>query len=309
MTRLRHTPRGFLRALQVSRVPVAILVEGKHLDRYFYGKIAQLACDRHNVPHEIFLSQEVPGNKLGKPRLLAFYRYLRRSNNFVSDFKGKRTVIVLFLDKDIDDLLRRKVRSEHVIYTRYYDVENHILRESNFPESIAAATGLHQAAVAPHFPNAQMWSSQAANLWKDWLTICIVAALRKVRSDCTFSVNSRINNPLFGPVDPARRTAKIAEVQAASGCTNAEFTQLLNRVTALVERHYNAGRHDLFFRGKWYHTILCDEVRRRLGPRNIDQRFHASISAILAHSVNFNSAGLLHFRERAEVVVSKLFLP
>jgi hypothetical protein len=39
----------------------------------------------------------------------------------IDNFKGKNTGVLFFLDKNVDDLLRKQRRSEHVVYTQYIE--------------------------------------------------------------------------------------------------------------------------------------------------------------------------------------------
>jgi len=96
MSRLKHTLKGFIRSLQISRINIFAFVEGRDLDPYFYGGICKQVCDSAGNTYSIRTSKEAPYNAGGKKSLIKFYRYLRRSKNLDTIFKGKRTVLVFF---------------------------------------------------------------------------------------------------------------------------------------------------------------------------------------------------------------------
>jgi hypothetical protein len=139
MSRLTHSLAGYRRAMQMSRTQIFAFVEGQ-TDPYFYDKICEAVCQPSTVSYEIRRAQELPGGTGGKVALLALYDYLRRMSSLLDNFKGKTTGVLIFLDKDVDDLLRIQRRSEHIVYTKYYDLENHLFIHGNLTEASTLTT-------------------------------------------------------------------------------------------------------------------------------------------------------------------------
>src|ERR1043165_5845722 len=140
--RLTHTSfAAYRRLMQMSNVKVFVFVEGWS-DRYFYDKICNATLRSKGMPYQIVLAQELPSTTGGKTALLDFYSYLNRYSSLLNDFQGKRTFALFFLDKDIDDLLKKTKKSPHIVYTQYYAVENHIIAHANLVEAIGAAASL-----------------------------------------------------------------------------------------------------------------------------------------------------------------------
>src|SRR5258708_14614989 len=108
-----------------------LLVEGP-IDRAVYSKICAHNTDLTSVDCRIIISKELPGFQgEGKRVLLDYYRYLRSRNSLFNTLSGKRTAILVFLDKDVDDRRRTLARSDHVRYTEWYSLENYLFREGN----------------------------------------------------------------------------------------------------------------------------------------------------------------------------------
>jgi hypothetical protein len=147
MTRLAHSFSAYLRYMQMSSRPLFVFVEGKRTDPHFYGEICGSVCRTSEISYRICRSRELANGHGGKQTLISFFEYLRRKCALVHAFKGKSTGVLFFLDKDVDDLLRTQRRSPHVVYTRYYDVENHIFREADLIRAAAASASLDQQEV------------------------------------------------------------------------------------------------------------------------------------------------------------------
>ena len=129
MSRLTYTSeKAFLRALQISSDQLTILIEGRS-DTFFYDHLCSPIFENSHVRARIRRSRELPGGAQGKAALLKLYDYLRSRAKLFHEFKGKKIAVLFFLDKDVDDYARRNKRSEHVVYTEYYDHEAYLFRE------------------------------------------------------------------------------------------------------------------------------------------------------------------------------------
>ena len=146
MTRLTHSYKAYLRFMQISDKNIFAFVEGKIVDPYFYGKICEFVCQTNNLSYRICRSQEINGNG-GKQVLLTFFEYLKRNSALVQNFKGKSIIVIFFLDKDVDDYLRIQRHSENLVYTQYYDIENHIFIHGNLVQAISASTSMDNQEV------------------------------------------------------------------------------------------------------------------------------------------------------------------
>ena len=260
MNRLKHSPAAFIRKLQMSRSKIHVVIEGRKSDSYVYGQICR-KLDPSSFFYQLIRSEELPTQGSGKQHLLAYFMYLRRRNSLKIDFKGQKSVVTFILDKDIDDLHRIKKRSAHVIYTRYYDIENYIFRHGNFIKAIAAACSEDPSRVERKFLAPEQWSELAADRWREWVALCVLAARYKIKRVANYSAGSPINKGFAGNLDMVKYRNKLEELRIASGLSSADFESLHKRMRSKVGQLYRDGRADEVFKGKWYALQMCEEVR------------------------------------------------
>src|SRR4051812_4442004 len=141
MGRLIRPPSAFKRYMQMSSTTVFVFVEGFDHDPYFYGRVCDPVLNTLELKYEI-----VAGWRLqdygGKQVLLNFFQYLSTTNCLLSTFNGKRVLCLFFVDKDLDDILNEKIPSQHVVYTRYYSVENYLFVHGDLIDASASASSL-----------------------------------------------------------------------------------------------------------------------------------------------------------------------
>lgn len=307
MTRLTHSPGAYLRYMQMSGHPVFAFVEGKRTDPYFYGKICGSVCRTAGVSYEICRSQELPGGHGGKQALISFFEYLRRKSALLGVFKGKSTAVLFFLDKDVDDFLRTQRRSPHVVYTRYYNVENHIFMESDLVQAAAACASLDRQEVLQCLSDGRRWRREVAERWKQWVTLCLFVAKKKVNCESNYRVTSRINTPLHGPVDQAAYGECLERVQTKLGLTDRQFKRAFTRVARLVDDIYAQGDHDRVFKGTWYGVLLGATVRDGLRGRPVDSEgFERRLPSVAATALDFDASWADHFKEPLRLVIQQL---
>jgi hypothetical protein len=214
--RLHHSSKGFWKLLQISTFQLFAFVEGPS-DSPFYDGICSQVCKSRGIPFQVRTAVELPGATGGKPGLLAYFQELRRRNRLLTSFKGKKMAIVFFLDKDVEDISRRKKRSPFLIYTRWYDVENHIIENCNIIRAAKIAAGLDQQTLEPFLNDSMAWRRSASARWKDWVKLCLFARLQGLNCDCSFGSHSRVNRPSHGSVDSAAIQSRLASMRSALG--------------------------------------------------------------------------------------------
>lgn len=260
--RLTRAFPAFRRSLQVSNNSVFILVEGKKVDPYFYGSIARDVCLSKGITWSTRIAAEISGHGGGKEVLLSLFEYLRNRSALFEDFKGKKMVVIFFLDKDVDDILRTTRRSSHVVYTIYYDVYNHLFAEGDISKGLAAAASLDPHFIESQIPDCQVLRRQLAEQWKDWVKLCLFTAKKKVNCQSNYRLTSQINVPACGPLDPARHEGQLQGLKRRLKLTDRQFNRSFKRVSELVDGHYSDGRHDCVFKGRWYCHLFADYTRR-----------------------------------------------
>ncbi|MHB8067555.1 MAG: hypothetical protein ACYDIC_06605 [Desulfobaccales bacterium] len=308
MSRLRFSWKAYLRSLQMSRHQLIVFVEGKECDPYFFGKLCETVCKPLKISYQVRLAHELPAKSGGKTALIEFYRLLRRSSSLVSQLGQKRTGVIFFLDKDIDDLLHCKCRSEHVIYTEYFDVQNHIFRASDFHEGLASAASIDPAIIRSHSMFSGNWCRRAALRWKEWIKLCVFTQKYKVRSACNYRVTSRINHPLNGPLDPTRQTPTLAALSSAFSGSMPEFARAMSVVSEYIDRLFEKGLQDRVFKGKWYATLAELDIRDAFSGRSfaadgMAKRLPCALSIMLDFSAPWASTFHLAVRRILDKLV------
>lgn len=303
MSRLTHSGRGLIRAIQMSRAALNVFVEG-NLDVYFYG---QICAQDMQAPfsYHIIRSNQLPTGGHGKSALLKFFKAARRRKFLDMDFKGQRTEMLFFLDKDLDDLLRKKLRSAHLVYTEYYELENYLFKYGNLVESAAVACLQDIGEISRYFPPLTDWSKKAAELWRDWLELCLAGVLLKAPGVCNFRVTSEVNLVPMQASDASLVRGRFLAMRNASQLSEDEFDKKFATLHARVEKLYRDGRQDIIFRGKWYENLLSDELQAAglafgSSVRSLPDR----ISHHLMQSLDFSQPWAEYFRLPVQALIS-----
>jgi hypothetical protein len=285
--------------MQMSRAVLFAFVEGKECDPFFYPQICAQVCNPRPILYETCKANEVPPFAGGKGALLRFHDYLRKRNAMRTNLGGKSTIAAFFLDKDVDDFTRRLRKSRYTIYTRYYDVQNDIFLNGNLMQGSAAAASIDPAVLAQQLSNAGIWCSHAAERWREWATLCLVAAVKSINQQCNYRVQSQVQNPLDGQLDAARLRQIISQMAAKAGMTLPTFTACHRRIRQRVMQLYLAGQQDKVFKGKWYAALIDEDVRRLMGQTDFDkQGFSSKVTCAVAATLNFTDPWASYYTGR-----------
>lgn len=260
MNRLVRAPRGFIRALQISRVTLNVFVEGE-LDSYFYGQICRQELNGPFMYH-IIRSDQLGTVGQGKSHMLKLFDSMRRRGLLVLNFKGHRSAALFFVDKDVDDMRRTIKRSAHLVYTEYYEVENYVFKHGKLIPAVSAACLKDTSDVERLILRPEEWPKRAAMLWADWLKLCLGGCLLNASGVCNYSASSLVNSGPGMPVDPTLYRVALGRLEAASMYSATDFRAKFARLEVKVRRLYLLDRQDVIFKGKWDKTILSDELKK-----------------------------------------------
>jgi len=308
MNRLTHSFQGYRRKMQMSSHQIFVFVEGKINDPYFYGEICRAVVSQSSgIRYTIRQAKEIPGDTGGKPALIAFFLYLKQSSALLDDFKGKKTGIIFFLDKDVDDLLRKQRCSEHIVYTQYYDVENHIFVEGDLAKAAAAAASMDYQQMIAGIGDYKKWRYQVAEKWKQWVKLCLFARKKDIGCECTYSNPSKVNNPLHESLDSTAYAQYLNLLENRSGLSSVQFKNAFKRVSKQVNDFYLAGEHDRIFKGKWYAGFLEAEIKTiaQNTPFNSKTLADRLVTAITM-TLDFNAPWAEYFKEPVKKLIKKL---
>jgi hypothetical protein len=300
-----HSYEGFRRLMQMSTTNVFVLVEGKQVDAYIYGNIASVECAKIGLSYEIVRSNRVSRDG-GKQPLLALFEYLRL-HDCLND-KNKPSFCIFFLDKDMDDVFRRVVRSPYVVYTPTYSVENLLFAHGNLVAAAAAASSLDPPRFEPRLVNNAHWCRRAGAWWKDFVVFCIFVLKYNLNYDCHYG---RHTSPLNNPVDSHALADEInlrkLELQARSGLQPDVFEKKYLAMVRFVERSYNSNLQDRIFNGKWYFSLITREIQLAAAGEDFDKRgLKNGLSAALAATLDFKAPWTAHFATPFATIMAQL---
>lgn len=297
MSRLTHSFAAMRRSMQMSGKAFYIYVEGQ-TDAFFYDAICSSELKPLGVSHQVVRANQLPGSGGGKNTLVSMFEYLRQRGSLADNFKGKRTTIIFFLDKDIDDLKNKLRKSSHVIYTRYYTIENHIFNHSHISRGIAIAASLEYDLVKAGIGNEEIWRSDIAARWKHWVTLCVFSHKRNINSICNYGKESQINNPCYGNLDLPAYALHRSMLQIASGLSATQFQRSFSRIERQVKTIYDNGEHERIFKGKWYEGFLVEQVKHIAGTIPYDkQHLGGRIKTALIAMLDFDQPWAEHFKK------------
>ncbi len=311
MKRLRHTEQGFIRYMQMSGRGLFVFVEGTKADRYFYARICNIVSLKRGVQYETISGVEITGTGGGKGKLLKFFKTLAASATLVSDFKGKKTAVLFFLDKDIDDILRATVKSPHIVYTSTYDVEALIFQHGDLPGSSAALASLDRADVSTALGDTNAWRLSCAERWKEWTKICVFCVRHQAHSVANFHKFSQVNQAHHGtstgPLNAQAVATYWAKIRAATSLSPVQFERKRKAVERLINYLFSQGRHSIVFKGKWYLPFLTSQLFDVADGKAFDKKaVDAGVIGALANSIDFSGAWAQPFVDGIQNVVSYL---
>jgi hypothetical protein len=298
MARIERSPDAFLRRMQISRHNLWFLVEGL-LDRPFYSQIAASNPDVQKLSYTFALAQELAeGN--GKAKLLSMCQVLASKKAFNSSFKGKTIRVVVFLDKDIDDLLGIAHDSPFVIYTEHYTLENYLILHNDLVKGVANAAKLDIDSIRARITTDSFaWSQKVASLWKDWIHYCIFVNLNRIGYPSYKSETSQFNDPPYQSTDYHSFDKAYEQAFTKSNFSKKQFDDKYDYVTQKLDCIFKENKHNSVFNGKWYFNFLACDAEIAAGSRQFDKKdLPARIRDCLLSSLDFQQPWTQYFHER-----------
>ena len=297
MNKPRHSFSGYRRLMQTSRKTLFIFIEG-YKDRYIYSKITESACQPHSINYQVVTAAEFTEGTGGKEALLEFFTYLKRQSSLINKFQGKTTVSVFFLDKDVDDFLRIRRHSKHIIYTGMYHLENYLFIHGKLSEAAAATSLLDIGSTRAGLGESTVWRKRAAENWKTWIKLCLFSRARGAKSISNYKQKrSQINDGVYGPVKEDEYLSRLSTLQRQSGMQTAQFQRSFTRLSRKVDRLYSMNQYDLVFKGRWYACFLADDIKRISDNRRFDhRRLEKRILSNLQLTLDFNDLWVEKFK-------------
>jgi hypothetical protein len=243
----------------------------------------------------------------GKNVLTHFFEYLRDNASLLDHSQPDAKLVMFYMDKDVDDFLGKLRISDHVVYTQYYGIENHLFAEGDLISSIATAGSIDVNLVRPRIPAPLGWRAQAAQYWREWVALCLLARKLMMPQPVSYAApQSGINSPPDSAVDQVALAAHVAQMKAQSRLAAADFDRKLAATYRLVEAIYRRPQHDLLFKGKWYVVfVLCELGTASGGVYDTNGAAGRLIGSLIA-TVNFSGQWTEHFRHPLRQALAQL---
>lgn len=307
-SRLVYHPRGWARKHQQSATRLFIYVEGKKHDRAYYEELATNLCAASNIRYLLEISRNIPhsNNREGKEALKEAHRFLEGLSLLRNSFKGKKTAVLFFVDKDVDDLKGELKAAEGLVYTRYYNVENHIVAETRLGRAIALAGSADPQVVEAKLGDQSLWRYRSAAAQKKWVYACVVAQLNRI-SVPNYAAFSRVNDELTGKFCPTKWESHLSLLRAQGKLSKSILSMKLRTAREIVDSLYRSGRQDEVFKGNWYGPFLEKTAVQLIGSGNfVRTEFSQSIWISMISKIERNAASSQHFRDAITSAVNWL---
>lgn len=306
--RLRHDFKSFLRRIQISQKKLFVFVEGIEYDPYFYEQICSQVTSKYLIDFEIVRATELSDNiDGGKQSLISFHDFLRGKGNLFGEFEDKKHASIFILDKDLDDLMRKKKRSDYIIYTKYYSIENHIVVHGDLIQSATVATSIQKKIIKNKVVASKEWRKNLAESWKEWLTLCLVALKHRANCGCQLRRYSPLKGNSNDITNPDSVYHHLNNICRSLGISFDDAKELYIREKKRVEKYLAEDRIDIIFRGKWYPRLFEKDIKNIAG-RIPYQRNNIGIQILKLNlkSLDFSDSWSRHFTKPVEKIVKKV---
>ncbi len=305
MSRPRYSRNAIVRAVEMSRCTVTVFVEG-FLDRAFFGEILRLNSNAVGKVFRIRFAHELdPSLGNGKTALLELHAELTKHGRLMYVLGTEKKAVLIFLDKDIDELKRLQRKCQHAIYTKYYSVENYLYCYGDLVKGLTCGACLDGQSVR-NFPTNSEWTKQAASAWAEWMAFCLMTSKMKSDGLPNFGAKSLIHRGEYKPLNKAEESKFLQVVSKRTGLKiklirNA-YLKELNRVTNSLKKN----TFNNYFNGKWYLGFLAEDAKRIAAGRKLPQGFAGNFDAVLMSTLNFNDIWAEDFQYKVSKVLKQI---
>jgi hypothetical protein len=293
---LRHSYGGYLRSMEMSSTKLFVFVEGIQSDPFFYGSICTTVLNSE-ISFDVVTANQIPGNAGGKSALMKFFEFLRQKKALVTVLGGINTTSLFFVDKDIDDILRKKKKSPHLVYTKYYDVQNYLFLHGDIEKALCAAASINPNHLIGQNFDAVTWTKSASALWSEWVALCIYVAISDLRCSANYGIPSKIQSRPFGSTDLSLYNKETRELARKIGTPVSTLRANIDLEVKSFEKRLSKSDHHKLFKGKWFSPILADNLASILGSIPYNKNgLSARLPSAIAATLDFNQPWADHIK-------------
>ena len=265
----------------------------------------QSICVERGLPYEIIVADRIAGGGGGKGVLISLFEYLRRKKTLIDRTGSTSKLVMFYVDKDTDDIFRKKRRSGHLVYTSRFCVENHLFCEGDLLASIATGGSVDLEVVRGRIPDPIQWRRNAAARWRDWIVLCLTAQKLHLGGEASYSVG---HETVDSRVNTANLAICQADLQIRSGKPAAEFRQIITWAGKITNSSIRLGEQDRVFKGKWYPVFAMHELDQMAvasGPINRKGAKDRLIGSLIA-TLRFDDPWAEHYKGPLRRAISAL---
>lgn len=281
-----------------------VLVEGKNADPFFYGSLLRSTCRAAGVPCDFVRADFVSGSG-GKKTLIEIYKYLHSAGSLVLNSGHGRKSCMLYLDKDLDDVTHKLIKSPHVVYTPFYCTENGLFMHGNIVIAAAAASSLDPEKLRARIPVPEIWRRQRIEHWKEFLILCLLSHKLALNCECHYGgMTSPLNVPADAPTDLTRVAAIKTDLQTRAGLSTTKFNLKFKSQVRYIDRVFRKGLYDSLFNGKWYLELLRREIVIAAAGTSYHNPSNNTLTTSLSLTLDFDGPWASHFKQPLSDLIS-----
>lgn len=261
IARLQYSQGGFERALQMTSAAVVTIVEGVN-DILYYEKLLSeyLKLKKRTFTFQVRTPREVRGQANGKPALLDVFLRLRKKKKLAwRDATDTNHSIIFIADKDYDEISKRKLRNDQLIYTPGVCIENAKFDSGDLLAAIECCVG-RTLPTDFEFSKAEFKIS-CLEQWRDWVIYCVACEISGVAPRKNRAGMSLMHHGKTHVVDSAKVLSIFAEFKLALG-SEEEGEIYISRAKRIVQNAIRTAEVDKVFCGWWYPHFLAIMVER-----------------------------------------------
>lgn len=299
--KLTRTVAAFGRRVMISRKKLWLVVEGRSFDVSFYDGMLRKSPSLTKDGYGIQLAELIGINGKaagGKQHLRSLHQYWHTAQLLRQSTASGDRIIVCLMDKDHDDALNRKMRSTHVLYTNYADVEAEIFAHGRLSRTLRASLSLTKEEARDLSRSIGDPLQVLGTRWREWLTLGCVVATTGVRCAVRPGNASAVNLNRYGKLDMQALSQAHAAVRKSARYDARTEQWVISRFNGIARRGHLA-QH---VKGKHVPGFLRSAAESKfisIRPISVTG-FEHRVTGVMLSTVDFSQPWTRHWLDKLE---------
>ena len=171
----------------------------------------------------------------------------------------------------------------------------------------ASAASVDPARLRAELCDAPRWCLYIARLWREWISLCLCVLEENISCEANYRVVSRVQTRPCGSTDARRYATLTRDVARRCGLTTQVFRQRLSATARKVDKYFARDQHHRIFKGKWFATVLSDDIDRIMAGRPYNNSHLGSrLTSSIATTLDFTEPWADYFRTPIRDVIAML---